>query len=171
MKHFDNKLVVLRGNSGSGKSTVAKKLREQATSDRKIAIVEQDYLRRFILKERKVDNGDNIDLIQQTVEFALKRDYYVILEGILWSKRYSKMLHALLRQANETFVYYIDVSIEGTLERHKTKHNAHEYGEKEMREWYINHDVLGTKNEVVIPESSSMEETVKLILMQTGLVS
>lgn len=34
-----SKLIILRGNSGSGKSTVAKALREQLKSGRKIAII------------------------------------------------------------------------------------------------------------------------------------
>lgn len=90
MRRFENKLVVLRGNSGSGKSTVAKALREQGKT--KIAIVEQDYLRRFILKEKETEGTNNIDLIQQTVEFALSRGYNVILEGILYFPRYGEML-------------------------------------------------------------------------------
>lgn len=51
-----SKLIVLRGNSGSGKSTTAKMLRDAAIAKgtkTKIAIIEQDYLRRYILKEKE----------------------------------------------------------------------------------------------------------------------
>ena len=89
MKWYASKLVVLRGNSASGKSTVAKQLRE--ISQRKIALVEQDHIRRIILKEKDVPGGDNIDLIRQIVEFALGRKYDVILEGILDTRRYGAM--------------------------------------------------------------------------------
>lgn len=96
MRGFENKLVVLRGNSGPGKSTVAKILREQGKT--KIVIVEQDYLRRFILKEKETEGTNNIALIQQTVEFALDRGYNVILEGILYFPRYGEMLKNLAEQ-------------------------------------------------------------------------
>jgi predicted ABC-type ATPase len=96
MRRFDSKLVVLRGNSGSGKSTVAKALREKSKS--KVAIVEQDYLRRFILKEKENVGTDNVALIQQTIEFSLDRGYNVILEGILYFPRYGEMLKELVEQ-------------------------------------------------------------------------
>src|SRR5215469_16547178 len=44
------RLIVLRGNSGSGKSTVAKALRE--VYGRGVAWVSQDLIRRIILKEK-----------------------------------------------------------------------------------------------------------------------
>lgn len=77
------KLIVIRGNSGSGKGTIAKKVREG--SKRKIAIVEQDYLRRFILKEKEDSKvlPNIIGLIEQTVIFSLMHGYDVILDGIL----------------------------------------------------------------------------------------
>ena len=59
----------IRGNSGSGKSTPATALR--MASARKIAIVEQDYLRRFVLKEKDRVGGDNTALIEQVTEFSL----------------------------------------------------------------------------------------------------
>jgi uridine kinase len=43
-------LVVIRGNSGSGKSTVTRELRHRY--GRGCALVEQDYLRRMVLRER-----------------------------------------------------------------------------------------------------------------------
>jgi predicted kinase len=47
------RLIVLRGNSGSGKSTVARALRE--AYGRGIAWVSQDLIRRIILEEK--DDG------------------------------------------------------------------------------------------------------------------
>lgn len=163
------KLIILRGNSGSGKTSVATLLRERSSGGRKIAIIEQDYVRRFILKEKERDNGDNIDLIRQTVTFALSRGYHVILEGILYSERYKPMLLELLEENDENYVYYLDVSLEGTLKRHKTKPNAHEFGEKEMREWHRPLDILGLRNERVIGEHSAQEATVAKILFETKL--
>jgi len=50
-----SRLIVLRGNSGSGKSTTARALRERF--GRRLAWVEQDYLRRVVLKEHDVPAG------------------------------------------------------------------------------------------------------------------
>jgi hypothetical protein len=46
------KLVVLRGNAGSGKSSTAQELRRRL--GRGVAWVEQDYLRRVVLREHDV---------------------------------------------------------------------------------------------------------------------
>src|SRR5882724_7078759 len=107
---YSPKLIILRGNSGSGKSAVAKKMREVST--RKIALVEQDVIRRGILKEKEAADGHNIALIAQIVEFALNRGYDVILEGILSFQRYGDMLQKLRDLSFETHVYYFDISFE-----------------------------------------------------------
>lgn len=167
MKRFDNKLVVLRGNSGSGKSTVAKALREKSGS--RVAIIEQDYLRRFILKEKENEGTDNIALIQQTVEFALDRGYNVILEGILYFPRYREMLTSLVEQCPNNYFYYFDVSFEETLKRHATKENSHEFGEKEMRDWYKPNQQTGFPSEQTIPETYNIVDAVEKIIAETGI--
>lgn len=167
MKRFKGKLVVLRGNSGSGKSTIAKALRDQGRT--KIAIVEQDYLRRFILKEKENEGTDNIALIQQTVEFALDRGYNVILEGILYFPRYGEMLKKLVEQCPDNHFYYFDVSFAETLRRHASKPNAHEFGEKELRQWYKPNQQTGFNSERTIPESYTTGEAVKKILSETQI--
>jgi predicted kinase len=164
---YRSKLIVLRGNSGSGKSTTAKALRE--ASAHKIAIVEQDYLRRFVLKEKETRGGDNITLIEQVTEFALARDYHVILEGILHFARYGRMLTRLRARCPSTYFYYFAVSLEETLRRHTTKPNAHEFGETELRAWYQPNDRTGFPGEHVIAEASSLTETVSRILAEVGL--
>jgi thymidylate kinase len=165
-------LIVLRGNSGSGKSSTARLLRDAAINrgtKRKIAIIEQDYLRRFILKEKESEGSDNISLIYQTVLFALERDYDVILEGILYSPRYKKMLNMLAGHGQKTYYFYFDVGFDETLKRHAKKPNADEFGEKEMREWYKDRDVLGFKDETILTENMSQEVFVRKILEVTGL--
>jgi ABC-type oligopeptide transport system ATPase subunit len=166
------KLIVLRGNSGSGKSTTAKMLRDAVIaigSDKKIAIIEQDYLRRHILREKEAENADNIELIFQTVYFALNRNYSVILEGILYSKRYDNMLMRLNQYCPDFYYYYFDVSFSETLRRHGLKPNANEFGEAEMREWYKEKDLLHMPGEELIPENIPQQEIVKMILDRTGL--
>jgi predicted kinase len=80
------RLIIVRGNSGSGKSTVARAVR--TGYGRGCALVEQDYLRRILLQERDVDGGVAPALIAHTVRFALDHGYHVVLEGILARSRY-----------------------------------------------------------------------------------
>lgn len=167
MKQFESKLIVLRGNSGSGKSTVARALRD--ASSNRLAIVEQDYIRRFILKEKETEGTNNVGLIRQTVEFCLEREYDVILEGILYFPRYGSMLQQLVEKCPNNYFYYFDVSFEETLRRHATKPNAHEFGEKQMRGWYKPSQLTNFESEKIIPESFSIEEAVNKILVETGL--
>ncbi len=160
-----SKLIIIRGQSGSGKSTVAKAVREQLTG--KIALVEQDYLRRHVLGERGKGGDDNAELIKLTTRFALENNYTVILEGIMPSQYYGTMLLGLMEEYTDSCAYYIDVSLEETLIRHQSKPNKDEFGEKEMTEWYCAKDYLNCKNEVIVPEIMTKQEIVDLILQES----
>ncbi len=160
------RLIIIRGNSGSGKSTLAAELRLH--TGRKCALVGQDMLRRVILKEKEIEGNDNIDLIEQTVRFALGRGYDVVLEGIFARSRYGPMLGRLANSSPFTYAYYVDVSFEETLCRHASKPNAHEFGEKEMRGWWLENDVLGFPGEKRLGVELSFEESIGLIVSEIG---
>lgn len=168
MQTYDSKLIVLRGNSGSGKSTVAKQLRE-ASGKKNIALVEQDYLRRFVLKEKETEGTHNIDLIEQTVAFALARGYDVILEGILYFPRYGNMLRRLVDTCPSNYFFYFDVSLAETLRRHVTKPIDSKASEEQLREWYKPNQLTRFASERIIPEHYSVEHSVRTILNRTGL--
>ena len=158
----DARLIVLRGNSGSGKSTVARAVRKRY--GRGCALVEQDYLRRIVLRERDVDGGIAPALIAQTVRFALDHGYHVVLEGILARDRYGAVLTDLCQgHRGHTSVYYLDVSWEETVRRHAGRPQAGEFSEADMRSWWLPRDLLGIAGERVVPEESSLAETVDLI--------
>ena len=76
-------LVVIRGNSGSGKTTIAREVRRRY--GRGCALVEQDYLRRIVLREHDSDRTDPVApaFIAATARNALDFGYHVVLEGIL----------------------------------------------------------------------------------------
>ena len=144
-------LVVLRGPSGSGKSSTARALRTHL--GRRVALVEQDYLRRVVLKEHDVRDGANIELISTVARFALDRGWNVILEGILQADRYASMLQQLRDDhLGASVFYYFDVTWEETLRRHETRPQATEFGSDEMREWYCVHDQLDFADERIIPQ-------------------
>lgn len=161
------KLVVLRGPSGSGKSSTASLLRSHF--DEPTALIEQDYLRRIVLKEKDVANGNNHDLIKQVVFFAFDRGYSVILEGIFDAGRYEHMFEEILeRHPNNNYFFYFDVSLDETLRRHQTKPNKDDFGETELRQWFKLNDLLKCKKEMIIPELESLKAVVERILSEIG---
>lgn len=158
----DTRLVVLRGPSGAGKSSTARELRGRVGPG--VAIVEQDYLRRIVLKERDVPDGANIELISQTARFALDHGWHVIVEGILFARHYRPMLEALVRDhAGATFLYYFEVELEETGRRHRTRPQVSEFHFDDMRSWYVAGDLLGSVPERIIPQRSSLADTVARI--------
>jgi adenylate kinase family enzyme len=162
-----SKLIIIRGNSGSGKTTVAKELRSRigdGLSDNTL-LVQQDVLRRDMLRERDMlEKRSVIELIELVVEFGRRQGRTVILEGILATKKYGPMLHQLASQFDEAHVYYLDISFDETLRRHATKPNAHEFGEKEMREWWNEKDYSNIAGEKVLHKDMSIEDMVEEII-------
>lgn len=157
------RLVVLRGNSGSGKSTTAQEVRRRL--GRGVAWIEQDYLRRILLREHDRPDAPNIGLIDQTARYALGNGYHVILEGILYSPTYGAMLRRLIDDhAGVTGVYYFQLSFDETVERHATRPLAETVTPEQMREWYQARDLLGVPGEQVIEPSSTLDETAARII-------
>jgi predicted kinase len=161
-------LVVIRGNSGAGKSTVAREVRRRY--GRGCALVEQDYLRRIVLRELDEPGGYAPELIDQTARFALDRGYHAIVEGIMARDRYGAMLSALVAEhSGEAFIYYLDVTLTESLQRHGGRPQATEFTIDDMRRWYLERDILGLPGEIVVPESSTLEQTIAIIQETSGL--
>ena len=156
---------MIRGNSASGKSSTALALRY--TAGRGVALVQQDLIRRNLLREHDRPGGLNIELIALNVRFCLEHDYDVILEGILYADRYGDMIRRLIQEhRGQSFVYYYDIPFEETLRRHASKDNSHDYGVKEMGEWFVEHDLLGVPGEQIIGPDQTQEGTVAHILAE-----
>jgi len=164
------KLIILRGNSGSGKSTVAARLR--AAYGRGIAVIAQDVVRRDILRERDMPGAANVTLIGLMTRHVLDQGVHVVLEGILYADYYGEMLDALRRDhAGGTLGYHFDIPYEATLARHQTKPNCNDWSAEDMRRWYRDRDLLSGGTERIIGPESSLEEAVERILTETGLLA
>ncbi|MFF4273619.1 AAA family ATPase [Streptomyces sp. NPDC001536] len=162
------RLIVLRGNSAGGKSSVAAGLR--ARYGRGIALVSQDILRREVLRERDVPGAANIGLIDLTVRHALEHGFHTVLEGILYVSHYGDMLAGLLADyGDRAHCFYLDVPFEDTLARHATKPIADEVTEAELRSWYRPLDLLPGGVETVVPASSTLPETIDQVMRASGL--
>jgi len=163
-------LIVLRGNSGSGKTTVSHALRD--AFGRGLAWVSQDLIRRIILKEKDVPGGVNIGLIDQVARYCLDHGQHVALDGILYADRYEQMLAGLnTDHLGSSYFYYFDVSLDETLRRHTTRPQAAEFGPDFMRTIYRPRDLLSSIHEHIIQESSALEQTITLILEETQLLA
>jgi predicted kinase len=164
------RLIVLRGNSGSGKSTVASALR-RAYGGRGVAWVSQDLIRRAILAEKDRPGGVNIGLIDQVTRYSLDHGYHVILDGILYADRYEPILAGLNSDhLGLSRFYYLDISIDESLRRHTTRPQAADFGADDMRKWYRPRDLLTSIREWVIPETSCLQQTTALVLAHTQLL-
>lgn len=91
----DTRPVVIRGNSASGKSSVAQGLRDHY--GRGVAIVGQDVIRRNVLREHDTARGANIALLGRIAREALNAGFHGVLEGIRYADRYSQMITSLVR--------------------------------------------------------------------------
>ena len=74
-------LIIIRGNSGSGKTSVAKAL--QRKLGRNTLLISQDVVRRDMLWGRDGQNTDALPLLLALLHYGQKHCPYVILEGIL----------------------------------------------------------------------------------------
>ena len=164
----ETRLVVVRGNSASGKSSVAAGLRGRF--GRGLALVGQDNLRRIVLRERDRPGAANIGLIDLTARYALDAGFHVVVEGILYADRYGDML-AQLRAGHRgpTHGCYLDVPFGETLARHATKPIADGVSGTQLHDWYRVRDLLPGGIETVIGADSALHETVDRIMNDTGL--
>ncbi|WP_406153159.1 AAA family ATPase [Streptomyces sp. NBC_01023] len=167
----ETRLIILRGNSASGKSSIAAGLREQF--GRNLALVGQDNLRRIVLRERDRPGGANIGLIGMTARYALDAGFHTVVEGILYADRYAAMLEDLVRDHRGiSRCYYLDVPLQETLARHATKADLaylSQVTDEHLRDWYREQDLLPGGLETVIEASSALDDTVKRIMRETGL--
>jgi len=159
---MSGKLIIIRGNSGSGKSTVATKLRR--TMGYKTMLIPQDIIRREIVRVADEMNNPAIQLMQDIAIYGNRLDYDVIIEGILNTDKYARMLKELSGMFNETYTYYFDISFEETVKRHQTKDKKKEFGSQEMKAWWVEKDYLGFEDEKVITAAMSEIDIVHMIL-------
>lgn len=157
-----SKLIILRGNSGSGKTTIAKCLQRKLGHN--TMLISQDVVRREMLYVKDGEKPKVEELLFQIAMYGKKHCEIVIMEGIFNSKWYSNLFKRLLVEFKDNiFAFYFDIPFEETLKRHKTKANANEFGEKEMREWWNEKDLLRFIPEELLGKELKKEEIINLI--------
>ena len=160
----ETRLIILRGNSASGKSSTAAEIRRRH-GRRDLAIVGQDNLRRDVLREHDVPAGANIGLVDLVTRYALSHGFNVIVEGILRADHYAEIDD----HQGRTCCYYFDVPFDESLRRHAGKPQAAQYGAAEMKAWYRELDLLPGGTEQVIPAAMPQDEIVRRVMADSGL--
>ena len=165
------KLIILRGNSGSGKTTVAKLLQEKFGPN--TMLISHDMIRMQILHVRSTEGiRKSQPLMINLLKYGRCNSEITILEGILPSRDYRQLFETALEEyAGDICSYYYDLPFEETLRRHATKPNRNEFGETEMRRWWQEKDYLSNIPQTILREDISPEAAVELIyrdVMSTG---
>jgi hypothetical protein len=114
----------------------------------------------------------NIGLIDQIARHALDHDYHAVLDGIFYADRYEQMLARLASDhRGRSRFYYLDVSMDETIRRHATRPQAADFSPEDMRHWYRARDLLGSVHERVIPQTSTLQDTIGVILADSQLLA
>lgn len=157
------KIIILRGNSGSGKTTISKKLQKKLGYG--TLLIPQDVVRREMLYVKDGVDTKAVDLLIQLILYGRDNCTYVILEGILNSSWYHRLFETIKYEfSDRIYAYYFDIPFEETLLRHKAKLNANEFGEAEMKSWWKEKDYIDIFSEQMITKDMMENEIVDMIL-------
>ncbi|WP_193106704.1 kinase [Brachybacterium sp. FME24] len=162
-----SRLIIIRGNSGSGKTLLAHAIRQ--ARPRGVAIISHDVLRREILHVRDGPGALSVGYIDLSARFALEHGLHVVVEGILHSESYGDMLASLVEDhRGVSRCYRYDLDLEETLRRHRTKVLASEVSEEQVSSWYRPIDAAGALPEFVFDATVSAESALDAVLSDVG---
>lgn len=163
-----SKLIIIRGNSGSGKTSAAKSL--QKRFGRNTMLISQDIIRREMLWV-KGDSGTDIPLLIYLLKYGKQNSDVTILEGILDAEFYKPLFETAVKEYGlNIFAYYYDLTFEETLLRHNTKPNRFDFGEEDMRRWWKEKDFLDIISETILNKNLSLSDTVEMIYKRVSAI-
>ena len=152
-----NKIIILRGNCCSGKTTASKEL--QRRLGRGTLLVPQDTARRDMLWVKDTPGNQSIDLLKHLIDYGHKKCKYTILEGILYSDYYNDLFEHIAKIfKGQVFAYYVDAPFDETVKRQKMRTEHNKFGEEEMRAIWREKDYLPNIKETIV-DSVAMSST------------
>jgi len=162
------KLIIIRGPSAAGKSSVSKEL--LAKSNRPTLLVSEDGVRKMFNDHDGAGHDAARELATQAVHLGLRNGYDVIYEGILNIKTRKIQFDELLEaHPEENYFFFLDVGWEETVKRHHTRPEKAEFDPEVMRKWWDYASPTNHLSETIIPETASKKETIKIIGKVAGL--
>lgn len=161
-----SKIIIIRGNSASGKTSLAQVLQEEFGEN--TLLLSQDLLRRTMLHAHDGSDTPTIPLLLDLIDYGRKHCPITILEGILRSDWYQPIWEKILTSypPNHIHAYYYDLPFSETLNRHASREKAKTFGESSMRRWWLEKDYLQTITETTLTKELSLEEVKKRILSE-----
>ena len=164
------KLIIIRGNSGSGKTSLSKLL--QARFGSNTLRISHDMIRMELLNVHGRESVERSEpLMIELLRYGKANSAVTILEGILPTRDYSHLFEsALTIFGADIYAYYYDLPFDETLRRHMTKPNRDDFGEADMRRWWVERDYLktipvgGVVNERILGAELSLDDAVELIM-------
>lgn len=157
-------LIVLRGNSGSGKSTVARLLQTQLAGP--VAVLHQDYFHRVIFREQGTAGMAHADLLEAAAVHCLDAGQHVVMDGIFNVRQYEDLLARTAQHATDARFYAFDLTFEETVRRHATRPKAAEFDADEMKAWYHGWQPLAFVQERPIGAEEPAERVAERILSE-----
>lgn len=165
---METKIIILRGNAGSGKSTISRALCEHFNDD--VLYLEQDTFRLGIIKTKQDENFQvRRNVLTQgamlaMLNWGLENCKYIIFDGIFSVKKYTNLIDEILKKSKNVYAYYFDLPFEETAKRHSTRDKAKLFDAEVMREWFKPHDYLPQIKEKIITKELTKEQIVSMIL-------
>lgn len=157
------KLILIRGNAGSGKSSLAHLLQEHLGEN--TMLLSQDNIRRTMLRAKDGPQTPTIPILIKLLSGGKEHCDHIILEGILRSDWYLPLWESIAEQfVGSIYAYYYDLPFEETLSRHQTRPKAAEFGEDSLRRWWMEKDYLTQIPETLIGPDQSLQDVCQQIL-------
>jgi len=158
------KIILLRGNSGSGKTTVAGRLQKELGMG--TMVISQDAIRRTMLWVNDGEGTKAQPLLIDLVKYGREHCEFVILEGILKAPWYKELFETVLAQygSENVYAYYYEIPFEETIKRHQTRAKCQEFGEEDMRRWWNEKDYIGFLPEKTVLPEMGIDATIAMIL-------
>lgn len=160
-------LIILRGAPSSGKSTIAKKLRDY---NKKIVWLKVDNFKPFFADDSDAILDDVNKTAINSLIFLLEQGFSVVMEGIFQNPEYIQKAADIAKQKKlPVFVYQLDCSLKTLQERDRTRE-----GVKEGCRKLLGNDVIERLYRVIEnnpykkgikfdTEKASLDESIKLI--------
>lgn len=160
------KLIIIRGNSGSGKTSVANALQKRLGHN--TLLLSQDVIRREMLWVNDGVDTPALPLLTNLLQYGKEHCEYTILEGILNSSWYLPLFQYAIKEFSPyIYAYYYDIPFDETLSRHNTRAKRLEFGESEMRRWWNEKDYIDFISETIIHADVSLSDAVEMIYQST----
>ncbi len=163
-----SKLIILRGPSSVGKSTIANYLHNFGTDN--TVLLPKDVFAIDIIKDNPKLYKPMLRALEKTAQEFLATDSTVIIEGAMYQQHWIDMLERLSKVADETFVFFLQAKLSTVIDRSGQRKKKRALAEEKVAELHPGAQPTGWPNEVVIDtENIGSDQIAKHIAEQCGI--